>query len=74
MNDRVLNNNRTFIFKTSLTASEIASQLNRESNHFLSSCYIFRYQRKAHKEHDSFHVTCLASVVAETNPISDNGL
>ena len=41
MNDRALNNNPTFIFKTSLTALEIASQLNRESNHFLSSCYVY---------------------------------
>ena len=41
MNDRALNNNPTFIFKTSLTALEIASQLNRESNPFLSSCYLY---------------------------------
>ena len=41
MNDRALNNNSSFIFKTSLTALEIVSQLNRESNPFLSSCYLY---------------------------------
>ena len=41
MNDRALNNNPTFIFKTSLTTLEIAFQLNREPNHFLSSCYVY---------------------------------